>query len=76
VEQQHKVLDTMGVMAEAFLVVVVAAPLFLIILLTVMSIDQGEAVIGYGFLLTLVFIPMGQLLIGTVIRGMNPRSGG
>lgn len=71
VEQQRKVLDTMGVIAEAFLVVVVAAPLFLIILLTVMAINQGEKVMFFGFLLTFVFIPMTQLLIGGIIRGMN-----
>lgn len=74
VEEQKKVLDTMGVMAEAFLVVVVAAPLFLIILLTVMSINQGAKVITYGFLLTFLFIPFAQLLIGAVIRGMDPRT--
>lgn len=74
IEEQKKVLDTMGVMAEAFLVVVVAAPLFIIILLTVMSINQGGKVIFFGFLITFVFIPMSQLLIGAMIRGMNRQS--
>jgi len=73
VEEQLKTIDTMGLMAEAFLVVVVAAPLFLIILLTVMSINQGEQVLFYGYAMVLVFIPVTQLIIGTLVRSMNPR---
>lgn len=72
-EEQLKALDTMGVMAEAFLVTVVAAPLFLIILLTVMAINQGRDVIFYGFVLVLVFIPMAQTIIGALIRSMTPK---
>ncbi|HVM44751.1 MAG TPA: type II secretion system F family protein [Candidatus Thermoplasmatota archaeon] len=72
VEEQLKTIDTMGLMAEAFLVVVVAAPLFLIILLTVMSINQGEQVLFYGYAMVLVFIPVTQLIIGTLVRSMNP----
>lgn len=73
VEEQLKTIDTMGLMAEAFLVVVVAAPLFLIILLTVMSINQGEQVLFYGYAMVLVFIPVTQLIIGTLVRSMNPK---
>ena len=73
VEEQLKTIDTMGLMAEAFLVVVVAAPLFLIILLTVMSINQGEQILFYGYAMVLVFIPVTQLIIGTLVRSMNPR---
>ncbi|HEX2022623.1 MAG TPA: type II secretion system F family protein [Candidatus Thermoplasmatota archaeon] len=72
-EAQRKAIDTMGVMAEAFLVVVVAAPLFLLILLSVMSIDRGSSVIALGFALVLVFMPMGQLILGAMIRSLNPR---
>lgn len=71
-ERQKKVIDTMGVLAEAFLVVVVAAPLFLLILLTVMSINQGGKVIGYGMMLALGFIPLCQIVIGAMIRSMDP----
>lgn len=73
VEEQLKTIDTMGLMAEAFLVVVVAAPLFLIILLTVMSINQGDKVLFYGYAMVLVFIPVTQLIIGTLVRSMNPK---
>ena len=73
VEQQLKDIETMALMAEAFLVVVVAAPLFMIILLTVMSINQGRAVLFYGYAMVLVFIPVLQLIIGTLVRSMNPR---
>ena len=73
IEDQLKTIDTMGLMAEAFLVVVVAAPLFLIILLTVMSINQGRTVLFLGYAMALVFIPVTQLIIGTLVRSMNPR---
>ena len=72
-ERQLKNLDTMGVMAETFLVMVVAAPLFLIILLTVMSINQGASVIAWGFGLSLVFIPLCQIIIGAMISTLNPK---
>lgn len=72
-ERQLKNLDTMGVLAETFLVMVVAAPLFLIILLTVMSINQGESVILWGFVLSLVFIPLCQIIIGALISSLNPK---
>lgn len=73
VAQQLTDIETMALMAEAFLVVVVAAPLFMIILLTVMSINQGRAVLFYGYAMVLVFIPLLQLIIGTLVRSMNPR---
>lgn len=72
-ELQLKNLDTMGVLAETFLVMVVAAPLFLIILLTVMSINQGRGVILWGFVLSLVFIPLCQIIIGALISSLNPK---
>lgn len=72
-EEMLEIVDTMGIMAEAFLVVVVAAPLFLIILLTVMAVNKGGDVIGWGFLLSLVVIPIAQMVLGGVIRSMNPR---
>lgn len=73
IEDQLKTIETMGLMAEAFLVVVVAAPLFLIILLTVMSINRGRTVLFLGYAMALVFIPVTQLIIGTLVRSMNPR---
>lgn len=72
-QTQQETLDTMALMAEAFLVVVVAAPLFMIIMLTVMSITQGASVIAWGQMLVLGFIPFAQALIGGIIRTMNPK---
>jgi flagellar protein FlaJ len=72
IQTQRQVLDTMGVMAEAFLVVVVATPLFLIILITVMAINKGQSVILFGYLLTFLFIPFAQVIIGAMIQSMNP----
>jgi putative Ca2+/H+ antiporter (TMEM165/GDT1 family) len=52
---------------------VVAAPLFLVVLLTVMAINQGQSVIFYGFVLSLVFIPLCQVVIGALIGALNPK---
>ena len=75
-EEQARAIDTMGVMAEAFLVVVVAAPLFLMILLTVMSISQGHSVNLYGFALSLIFIPLTQLIVVALIQSSTPKGWG
>lgn len=72
-ERQLKDMDTMGVMAETFLVMVVAAPLFIIIMLTVMAVNQGANILLWGFLLSLVFIPITQLIIGTLVKSLNPK---
>lgn len=76
VEEQLKSFDAMGIMAEAFLVTVVAGPLFLVILLTVMSVSQGRGVIAWGYMLVLVFIPVAQLTVGALIKGMSPKGWG
>ena len=73
VEEQLKNFDSMGIMAEAFLTTVVAGPLFLIILLTVMTVNQGKGVLLWGYMLVLVFIPIAQLIVGALIKGMNPK---
>lgn len=61
VENQRKMLDTLGVIAESFLVIVVAAPLFLITLLAVMSINQGDDVITWGYGIALLYLPLTQV---------------
>jgi flagellar protein FlaJ len=73
VEEQLKSFDAMGIMAEAFLTTVVAGPLFLIILLTVMTVNQGKSVLLWGYVLVLAFIPLAQIVVGTLIKGMNPK---
>lgn len=73
VEEQLRNFDAMGIMAEAFLTTVVAGPLFLIILLTVMTVNQGRGVLLWGYLLILVFIPISQIVVGAIIKSMNPK---
>lgn len=73
VEEQLKNFDAMGIMAEAFLTTVVAGPLFLIILLTVMTVNQGKGVLLWGYVLIVVFIPIAQIVVGALIKGMNPK---
>ena len=65
--QQEKDLQTLGVMAESFVTVVVAAPLFLIIMMSTMAM-MGQAG-GQNLLLATIFllIPVMQLVFGVLI---------
>lgn len=71
VEDQRKFLDTLGVIAESFLVIVVAAPLFLITLLAVMSINQGDDVITWGYGLALLYLPLCQAGVLVAVKGLT-----
>lgn len=73
IESQRQSLDVIGLMAETFLVVVVAAPLFLLVLLSVMSMSSGDDVIFWGYLIALAYIPISQIGISVVVQSLNPR---
>lgn len=73
IETQRQSLDVIGLMAETFLVVVVAAPLFLLVLLSVMSISSGDDVVFWGYVIALAYIPLSQAGIAVVVQSLNPR---
>ena len=68
--EQQGTLETLGVMGESFVTVVVAAPLFLIVMMSVMAMmGQGDTTILY--LIIFMMIPMAQFLFVFIIGGMK-----
>ncbi len=75
-QEQRKFLEGLGVLAEAFVTVVVAAPLFLIVILSVMTTFGGSGGdnLLIGYLLIFVLIPMAQAGFAWTIKVMTPEA--
>jgi archaeal flagellar protein FlaJ len=75
-QDQRKFLDGLGVLAESFVTVVVAAPLFLIVILSVMTSFGGSAqqTLLIGYMLVFVLIPLSQLGFGWTVKVMTPEA--
>lgn len=75
-QENQRFIDSIGVLAESFVVVVVAAPLFLLIILSVMSMFGADAaqILTLGYLLVLVMLPLAQAVFGMAIRSMTPEA--
>lgn len=75
-QEQTRALEGLGVMAEAFVTVVVAAPLFLIVMLSVMTSFGADPaqVLLLGYLLVLVMLPLSQAGFAATIQFMTPGS--
>ena len=75
-QEQKRFLDGLGVLAESFVTVVVAAPLFLIVILSVMTSLGGDAeqtlVLGYS--LVLLLLPLAQFGFAMTIKTMTPEA--
>jgi len=70
---QKEFLETLGVLAESYVTVVVAAPLFLIIMFSVMALVGGSASTGLiMYLLAFVMLPLANLGFAMVIQSMSP----
>ena len=71
--EEKKLIETLGVLAESFVTVVVAAPLFLIVMISLMS-TMGSSGTNYlTFLYAIVFgmIPGSQLAFIVLIQSMT-----
>jgi flagellar protein FlaJ len=75
-QENQRFIDSMGVLAESFVVVVVAAPLFLLVILSVMTMFGGDPrqVLTLGYLLVLAVLPVAQAAFGLMIRSMTPEA--
>jgi archaeal flagellar protein FlaJ len=73
-QDQKRFLEGLGVLAECFVTVVVAAPLFLIVILSVMTSLGGsvEQTVVVGYTLVLVVLPVSQAGFILTIRTMTP----
>lgn len=75
-QEQKRFLDGLGVLAESFVTVVVAAPLFLIVILSVMTTLGGSAdqALVLGYALVLALLPLSQLGFAMTIKTMTPEA--
>ena len=72
-QNQKTFLDTLGVLSESFVTVVVAAPLFLLVLLSVMTMFGGsaESMLFMGYMIILVMLPLAQAGFVFTIKSMT-----
>jgi flagellar protein FlaJ len=75
-QDQKRFLDSLGVLAESFVTVVVAAPLFLIVILSVMTSLGGSAeqTLLLGYMLIFVLLPLSQFGFAMTIKTMTPEA--
>ncbi|HDN50246.1 MAG TPA: hypothetical protein ENG06_00555 [Thermoplasmatales archaeon] len=71
--QQKEFLQTLGVLAESYVTVVIAAPLFLIIMFSVMAMFGGGASSGtLMYVIAFVMLPLANMGFAIVIQSMSP----
>ncbi len=68
--EQLSTMETLGVMAESFVTVVVAAPLFLLIMMSVMAMMGGAGGTSFLYLIVFVMIPVCQFAFIVLLYGM------
>jgi flagellar protein FlaJ len=68
--EQLSTMETLGVMAESFVTVVVAAPLFLLIMMSVMAMMGGAGGASFLYLIVFVMIPVCQFAFIVLLYGM------
>ncbi len=74
-EQKH-FLENLGVLAESFVTVVVAAPLFLLVILSVMTAmgGSGSETLMLGYILIFVLLPLSQLGFAMILKTVTPEA--
>lgn len=68
--EQLSTMETLGVMAESFVTVVVAAPLFLLVMMSVMAMMGGAGGTSFLYLIVFVMIPVCQFAFIVLLYGM------
>ena len=73
-QNQKMFLDTLGLIAESYVTAMVAGPLFLIILQSIMSILSRQAQPIFLFIIVYLIIPIGSIGFVILISTMTPES--
>jgi flagellar protein FlaJ len=73
---QREFLDGLGILSESYVTVVIAGPLFMIVLLSIMLLLGRGALATMSFLFLLVFLalPLSHTAFAWVIRNMSPEA--
>jgi flagellar protein FlaJ len=71
-QTQKLFLDTLGLIAESYVTAMVAGPLFLIILQSIMSVIGNNANPIFLFVIIYMMIPLGSIMFVIMISAMTP----
>ncbi len=71
-QTQKLFLETLGLIAESYVTAMVAGPLFLIILQSIMSVIGGNASPMFLYLIIYLMIPFGSIMFIIMISSMTP----
>ncbi len=73
-QEQRRFLESLGVLAESYVTVVVAGPVFMIVLLSVMLMfgGSGQSTLALGYIMILVMIPLAQAAFATTLKLIMP----
>ncbi|HDO19129.1 MAG TPA: hypothetical protein ENG74_00200 [Thermoplasmatales archaeon] len=70
---QKKFLETLGIMAEAYVTTAVAGPLFILIVITLLSMIQGDSQqLVFLYIFILLLLPLIHLAFAFTIKFMSP----
>lgn len=69
--EQREFLDTLGLIAETYVTAFVAGPLFLIVMISIMSIMGGSSMMTL-YLLVYMVIPVGSIVFIILIHSLTP----
>lgn len=72
-QEQRKFLDTLGLISESFVTVVVAAPLMILILVSAMSSfgTSASSLLAMGYIIVLIMLPLAQLAFALIIKTVS-----
>jgi flagellar protein FlaJ len=73
-QQQESFIESLGVLAESFVTVVVAAPLLIVVLMSVMTTFSSGGSLTMGYILTLLVVPASQFGFILAINTMTPET--
>lgn len=73
---QRRFLDSLGVLAESYVTVVVAGPVFLVVLLSVMLMfgGNGKSILEMGYVMVFGLIPLAQLAFAASLKLITPET--
>jgi flagellar protein FlaJ len=73
-QEQKLFLDTLGLIAESYVTAMVAGPLFLIILQSIMAILSNQAQPIFLYIIVYLLIPFGSIMFVILISSMTPEA--
>lgn len=73
---QREFLDGLGIMAESYVTVVIAGPLFMLVMLSIMLVvgNSSESTEAFLFLLIFLLLPVTHATFSWVVKNMSPEA--